>query len=261
MAHAQHPLTARPRLRQDIVVRQFQLKDAAQVYALLEEGFVYGPESPRNTALQRNLSSPIACAAYAGFSLGLGCLTLAKENHLFQIGGATLCLATATLFVWVRKSITDMFLGVCTTARTTDMGDIIKAYDIPVAAGEPQGPGGFFVAVIESPEHKSSEIVGYVGLDYHTNADPSSAEVRRMIVSMHHRRRGVGSVLMTAVLNHAQRLSPPLTTLDLETTEFQPGPRKMYEKHGFSFVGTRVMRLPAFQMTVLRFRRPLSMDE
>jgi hypothetical protein len=46
------------------------------------------------------------------------------------------------------------------------MANITEAYEIPSAVGSPkeQGPGGFWVAVLESPERNTSEVVGYVGL-------------------------------------------------------------------------------------------------
>ncbi|KAJ7766981.1 hypothetical protein DFH07DRAFT_736956 [Mycena maculata] len=57
-------------------------------------------------------------------------------------------------------------------------------------------------------------------------------------------------------MDHARGRSPPLETLDLETSEFQPGARKLYEKHGFSVVGSHVMRTgPLFSMKVFRFHR------
>jgi ribosomal protein S18 acetylase RimI-like enzyme len=176
-----------------------------------------------------------------------------------------------------------MFVDFCANARATDMADICHSYEVPipvdgVQAPVPQGPAGFWVAAIESPESKTSEVVGYLGLGwcifYHASmwpdftsridyrggataiSDPSTGELRRMIVSMNHRRRKIGSLLMTAAMDHARRHMPPLETLDLETSEFQPGARKLYEKYGFSFVGTRTLRSsPLFSMTVLRFRR------
>ncbi|KAJ6546179.1 acyl-CoA N-acyltransferase [Mycena vulgaris] len=246
----------------DIIVRQFQPKDAPQVHALLVEGLVYGPESPRNTALRRNLSSTLSCATYTGFALGLVCLS--STNYVFRFGGVALSFGAAALFFYVRRSITKMFIEYCATARNTDMADISASYEItPSVDGakslSAQGPGGFWVAAIESPENKTSEVVGYLGLDYHANADPTSGELRRMIVSMHHRRRRIGSLLITAVMDHARRLSPPLETLDLETSEFQPGARKLYENFGFTYVGTRVICGGALvSMKALRFRRKLT---
>ncbi|KAJ6550148.1 acyl-CoA N-acyltransferase [Mycena capillaripes] len=216
-------------------------------------------ESPHNTAQRRNLYGRISCVSYAGFALGLGCLS--RTNFTVRIGGAILCLATTALFVYMRRTITKMFVHFCATARKTDMENITHSYEIPISVDgvqtpSEQGPAGFWVAVIESPENKTSEVVGYLGLDYRANSDPSSGELRRMIVSMHHRRRRIGSLLITAAMDHARRHSPPLQTLDLETTEFQPGALKLYEGHGYSLVGTRMMRMgPLFSMTVFRLRR------
>ncbi|KAJ7794930.1 hypothetical protein B0H14DRAFT_2532659 [Mycena olivaceomarginata] len=250
-----------PRSGGDIIIRQFHPKDADQVHALLIEGLVYGPESPHNIAQTRNLSSRISCLAYFGCALGLWCLC--SRNIVLRISGGALSLGAAALFIYMRRSITKMFVKFCANARATDMEDICHSYDVPlsvdgVRSPPPQGPAGFWVAAIESHENKTSEVVGYLGLDYRSGAavNPSSGELRRMIVSMNHRRRKIGSLLITAAVDHARRHMPPLETLDLETTEFQPGARKLYENHGFFLVGSRIMRMgPLFSMTVLRFRR------
>jgi ribosomal protein S18 acetylase RimI-like enzyme len=93
-------------------------------------------------------------------------------------------------------------------------------------------------------------------VDYRASPDSSSGELRRMIVSMRHRRRRIASLLITATIDHARRHAPPLETLDLETTEFQPGARKLYEKHGFAVVGSRIIRMgPLVSATVFRLRR------
>jgi hypothetical protein len=61
------------------------------------------------------------------------------------------------------------------------------------------------------------------------------------------------------MLDHAQRLAPLLETLELEISEFQPGARRLYEKHGFSLVETRVIPTkPLFSFNVLRLRKRLA---
>ncbi|KAJ6458933.1 acyl-CoA N-acyltransferase [Mycena vitilis] len=248
-----------PRASGDIIIRRFQPRDAAQVHAMLVEGLVYGPESPHNTAQQRSFTSRVSRVAYLGFALGIACLW--RNTLAFRITGAALCLGAVAVFLHMRHSIRKVFNGFCATARETDMADIPTTYDVPISldgvhSPTTQGPGAFWVAAIESPVGKSSEVVGYLGLDYRAIADPSFGELRRMIVSMKHRRRGIGSLLITAALDHARRHAPPYETLDLETTEFQPGARKLYENHGFVLVGTRIVRMgPLFSMTVLRLRR------
>ncbi|KAJ6459062.1 acyl-CoA N-acyltransferase, partial [Mycena sanguinolenta] len=242
----------------DIVIRQFQTKDADQVHALLVEGLVYGPESPRNVAQRRNLLSRISCFAYFGWTVGLSSCFW-STNHVVRITGGALALCATVLFTYRRCAITKMFLHFCATARATDMADIVRTYEVPVSADRmkpPQGPSAFWVAVIESPDHSTSEIVGYLGLDYNANPDPSSAELRRLIVSARHRRRRIASLLMSAALAHARLHKPLLTTLELETTEFQAGARRLYENLGFCLVGSRIIQIsPVFAVTVIRLRR------
>ncbi|KAF7360064.1 hypothetical protein MVEN_00734500 [Mycena venus] len=243
----------------DIVIRQFQPEDAEQIHALFLEGLVYAPDSAHNVAQHRNLSSRVSCLAYLGFALGLGCLF--RNNIAVRVGGGALTLGATALFVHVRRTITKFWVDVCARTRETDLGDITHFYDLPLPANptqasEPQGPSGFWVAVIESPEDKSSEVVGYLGFDYRLNPDPSSGELRHMIVSMNHRRRRIGSLLLAAVVNHARRHAPPIETLDLAITEFQPGAWKFYENNRFSSVGTRIMKIgPLLSMTVSRLSR------
>jgi hypothetical protein len=61
------------------------------------------------------------------------------------------------------------------------------------------------------------------------------------------------------MLDHAQRLAPLLETLELEMSEFQPGARRLYEKHGFSLVETRFIPTKSlFSFNVLRLRKRLA---
>ncbi|KAJ7706504.1 hypothetical protein B0H16DRAFT_1746955 [Mycena metata] len=186
----QPPTVAVPRPGGDVTIRQFQPRDAAQVHALLVEGLVYGPESPRNAALQQNLTRGISCVSYLGVLLGLSCVW--QQDLALRLAGSVLALGSAALFTYVRKVTTKLFVDFCAKARETDMADIMHSYEIPVSADAAQGPGGFWVAAIESPDKKTSEVVGYLGFDYRVDPDPTSGELRRMIVSMNHRRRKIG---------------------------------------------------------------------
>ncbi|KAJ7896644.1 hypothetical protein B0H14DRAFT_2678173 [Mycena olivaceomarginata] len=220
-----------PRPGGDIIIRQFHPKDADQVHALLIEGLVYGREThrdplfarnhPHNTAQARNLSSRISCLAYFGCALGLWCLC--SRNIVLRISGGALTLGATALFIYMRRSITKMFVDFCANARATDMADICHSYEVA-------NPSGC--------KNLGSDTAGGAT----AISDPSTGELRRMIVSMNHRRRKIGSLL------HDRGDGP-------RTCEFQPGARKLYEKYGFSFVGTRTLRSsPLFSMTVLRFQ-------
>ncbi|KAJ7622863.1 hypothetical protein B0H17DRAFT_1112319 [Mycena rosella] len=257
MAEANPSAVVVPRDNGDIIVRQFEPEDASQVYALLLEGFVYGPESACNTALRKSLFGPVSYATYGGFAVGLSCLFV--KERVFQLGGAALCLGAASVFIYMRRCITETFVAYCATARKTDMADIPAYYGIPASADSEQGPGGFWVAAIDSPDRRTSEVVGFLGLDYRVKADPTCGELRRLIVSMRHRRRRIGSLLVTAAIDHARNHSPPLKTLDLETSECQPGAQKLYKNYGFSVVSSRVMSLGSLSsMIVFRFCRTVA---
>ncbi|KAJ7266278.1 hypothetical protein C8J57DRAFT_1619620 [Mycena rebaudengoi] len=188
---------------------------------------------------------------------GLGFLS--RNNYIPRLTGAALVLGSAAAFFYARRRINRWFVNFCATARKTDMEDIPESYGIPFGADnihlpQQQGPGGFWVAVLGFPESKTPEVVGYVGLDYCSNTDPTSAELRRMIVSPRHRRRRIGSLLMPALMDHARSRAPPLKTHELETiqNEFQPGPLKLYESYGFRVVGKRAVRVtPFFDMTMV----------
>jgi ribosomal protein S18 acetylase RimI-like enzyme len=74
-------------------------------------------------------------------------------------------------------------------------------------------------------------------LDHHATADPTCSQLRHLIVSSHHRRRKIGTVLINAAIEHARSCTPPLGMLELEVSEFEPEARSWYERLGFSVVG------------------------
>ncbi|KAJ7314503.1 hypothetical protein DFH08DRAFT_972903 [Mycena albidolilacea] len=202
--------------------------------------------------------SPRCCA----FTLGLG--GLCSGSLALRIAGTAFSTAATALLICARRSITGFFVNFCAIARETDIADIARTYGVPLSAAgthsapEP-GPSGFWVAATESQDRLTSEVVGFLGLDHHANVDLNSSVLRRLVVSPHHRRRKIGTLLLAAVLDYVHRLAPPLEILELEMSEFQPGARRLYEKHGFSLVETRVIRTkPLFSLNVLRLRKRLA---
>ncbi|KAJ7668174.1 hypothetical protein B0H17DRAFT_224054 [Mycena rosella] len=183
-----------------IVIRQYRAEDAEQVHAILVEGLVYGAGSPRNTALRKALYRPVSFAAVASLIIGLVCLAQIADPAP-RLLGAALCLGVAATFAVIHLAITQFFLRLCTIARATDMRNIPAAYDIP----QPGAPnGGFWVAALDYGHDKRSEVVGYIGLKCES---PASGTLRRMFVAVQHRRRGIGSMLLTAAMAHALRIS------------------------------------------------------
>ncbi|KAJ7835099.1 acyl-CoA N-acyltransferase [Mycena olivaceomarginata] len=236
------------------IIRQFQPKDTPQVHALMSEGLVHGADSPCNVALRRNVGSRIACICYTLFALGVWMLSGASS--LSRAGGIAICISSAALFFYARWSIKNFFLEVCAIALKADLADITAAYKLSPHIYPKPDPNGFWVAVSETSGQHCSQVIGFLGLEYPVREDPSSAELRRMFISMHHRRRGVASQLIRTALSHAQQFNPPLRTLVLETSEFQLAAQRLYEKHGFVFAERRVMRMGLLSsVSMLRFRR------
>ncbi|KAJ7888192.1 hypothetical protein B0H14DRAFT_3127420 [Mycena olivaceomarginata] len=171
-----------PRPGGDIIIRQFHPKDADQRNH---------PITPhrRGTSPAAFRASHILVRAGVMVSLQQEYRPSNKRRHIDSRSHRTVHLYATVHYKNVR--------GLCANARATDMADICHSYEVPipvdgVQAPVPQGPAGFWVAAIESPESKTSEVVGYLGLDYRGGAtaisDPSTGELRRMIVSMNHRR-------------------------------------------------------------------------
>ncbi|KAJ7055888.1 acyl-CoA N-acyltransferase [Mycena amicta] len=269
----------------DIVIRQFLPKDYDQISVLLDEGLALGPGSAGRAAARRSLSRPVAICAYVAFIFGSILSGYAYLNssgrtlsifvlvdgvtQALQLAGIAICLAALAALVYLRYSVRQALLDYCSLARQTDLKDIMAYYRIAPRqafvkegwvpespSARTMGPSGFWVAVIQSPYGEGAdEVVGYVGLDYQLS-NPTVAIIRRMIVSSKLRRRRLGSLLLNTVLAHAAAHSPPLTALELETSECQPASRALYEKFGFAVVSVRWMSLGALDgMKILRFRR------
>ncbi|KAJ7073636.1 acyl-CoA N-acyltransferase [Mycena amicta] len=240
--------------KSEIVIRQYLPKDYDQVYALLDVGFAVGPGSPGAAAFAKSLWTPAALASYAFFLAG--CFL---SLNTAPILGLTLCLLAVGTILYLRHGAAQAFRNFCKNARQTDMQDITAYYQI--SAGQALTPAGFWVAVIQGD---IDEVVGFFGME-HLPSRPTVGHLRRMIVSPHHRRRRIGSLIIQAIIAHAQKHSPngaiggPLTRLELETSVYQPPARALYEKHGFRVVGSRIMPLARpgllHSVQVLRLQR------
>ncbi|KAJ7073638.1 acyl-CoA N-acyltransferase [Mycena amicta] len=248
-----------PHPRDKITIRQYLPQDRDQVFAMLDVGFALGPGSPGQIAVRKALATPAAFVSYAMFLLGLMLPFVAGA----PLSGLPLCLSAIVIFLYLRRAPRQTMLQVCEEARQTDMRDIAEYYQI--TRGQALGPAGFWVAVIEAESRGGvDEIVGFFGME-HLPGQPKLGHLRRMIVAPKHRRRRIGSLIITAMIAHAQKHSPkgspggPLTTLELETSVYQPAARALYEKHGFRVIGSRFLPLawPGFlhRVEMVRYRR------
>ncbi|KAF7305645.1 hypothetical protein HMN09_00818100 [Mycena chlorophos] len=229
--------TAAPQKNGQIIIRQYRPEDHDQVYALLDVGFAFGPNSPGEAAIQKAHTTPAAFVAYAAI---LGGLAYTIRTCSFTATAVSAIAFGALMLVYLRYGASQAFHDFCDAARRTDMRDIVAHYQV---AQHPQTPAGFWVAAIEGGlEDGMDEIVGFFGME-HLPSRPTIGHLRRMIVSPYHRRRRIGSLLIQAIIAHAQQHAHVLQTLELETSAYQPPARALYEKHGFRVVSQRPMRL------------------
>ncbi|KAJ7754145.1 acyl-CoA N-acyltransferase [Mycena maculata] len=204
-------------------------------------------------AKRRFLSKAPSVISYLLGSVGVG--LIARGGHWRSptaAAGAFICAAGIGLFTAVQRGIVRGLTTFCEDALKADMRDIGAHYRAPAA---------FFVAARpRSTDTKKAveeeEVVGYVGLEYQPDKDASVAEVRRMIVSAKHRRRGIAVRLMHALIAHAEAL-PGLQYIELGTSEFQPGAQRMYEKLGWQLVSVERAGNWLGSLELRHFRRPV----
>ncbi|KAJ7779685.1 hypothetical protein B0H16DRAFT_723883 [Mycena metata] len=234
----------------DIYIRQFRPSDFPQVRDLLLEVSVTGKGSVASVVKRGFLFKAPSVAAYLFVGAGL---TLAWKLPVEEwisatgVGAATLLALGCTTFVLLRIWITHAMRGFCEEALAGDMRDIATHYGPPAA---------FFVAVrpteklhsdadLKAGEKESEKILGCVALEYLPERDASAAEIRHMLVSVNHRRRGLASRLILETIQHAETM-PGVESIKLSTTEFQLGAQLLYEGFGWECeavhrVGNRIV--------------------
>ncbi|KAK9687571.1 N-acetyltransferase [Basidiobolus ranarum] len=114
-----------------------------------------------------------------------------------------------------------------------DLKDIKTYYRLEESEDEngerklvPTSDSQFWVCTLDE------EVVGFVALDYQVDANGRQVwELRRMIVSPHHRKMGIAKLLITTLLNWARDRGA--TDVELMTSEIQAGAMKLYERFGW----------------------------
>ncbi len=98
-----------------------------------------------------------------------------------------------------------------------------------VRPGVTAGTRAVFVAMVEG------RLVGTVQLAWDTPPNqPHRADVAKLLIHPHHRRRGLARALMAALEAHARRLGRPLLTLDTRTGD---AAEPLYLGLGYTAIG------------------------
>ncbi|PPQ88129.1 hypothetical protein CVT25_004885 [Psilocybe cyanescens] len=208
-------------------IRPFRPSDFEQVHN----------DSLWRRAMRAQYRAPLSFFSYSLIICGLLMFTRQTENLPASRTGILIAVAGAFLFSLHRLLLEFGLKRIVRQNLECDLKDIARHYNlIKTTSGEheyiPYGKSGFWVAEIEGEEHKS-EIVGTVGLDSSTSEDPTSSELRRMVVSRHCRRKGVACQLIKTLLAHAR--AHATKSIFLSTSFYQDEAITMYKAFGWRF--------------------------
>lgn len=283
-----------PPSKNDVRIRNFRVSDSDSVRELFMLGMARGrvypftskfcdssdshfkAGSPRRLALQKNL---FEWASYLAYSLILGCLVLTAQYPERRILGSSLSISVAVLFFGYRWMLSEFFITYYNNClKTGDLADISRFYQMkPTNPDEqkelgPVGPSEFWVAEREHLDGRGPEIVGFVGLgrfsvcicssitqtkitDCHLKDGKMRAELRRMVVSPHHRRLGIAALLIRTVIAHARKHQ--ISAVHLSTGHFQHAAIRMYKKFGWVEIQRSCYREGIIKVILLEYRLDL----
>ncbi|KAG6822808.1 hypothetical protein H0H92_012499, partial [Tricholoma furcatifolium] len=204
-----------------------------------------GPSSPRRLALESSLTKPTNQVAYlltvAGLSIALG-----SKSHIIKILGGLVSSGALASFCAYRYLVSKVYTDLYDKWFKEDLADIATYYRmVPAQTGSedlvPSSDNGFWVAECDRPEG-GTEIVGCVALDCTKVKDGvPHAELRRMLVSPNHRRKGIASLLLNTLLGHARDRN--ISTLHLTTTEYQKAAINAYKTSRWIETGRTPIRI------------------
>ena len=87
-------------------------------------------------------------------------------------------------------------------------------------------------------------LIGFVQLGdapAHVSEQPGDQELRRLYVTAHRQRRGSGTALLRAALDHPRAVEAPRIWLDVWVRN--EGAQRLYRRHGFEVVGERTFEV------------------
>ncbi|KIJ94013.1 hypothetical protein K443DRAFT_111193 [Laccaria amethystina LaAM-08-1] len=213
--------------------------------------------SPRQTALRAQFTHPSSIVIYALFIGGLA-LSLGPSTRVI---GSLLCLSLFGTFAGQRWLLSRFYISYCENSLRADLADIGKHYCVSESEGTRDAQSSascFWVVEAYSDETGYCEIVGTVGLDSSTKDDQNTAELRRMAVSPHHRRLGIGQLLAITLIAHARERG--LASVFLTTTSYQAPAIRLYERMGWVVQRRTAVwsLLPTFELALVDMKLDLT---
>ncbi|TFK35524.1 acyl-CoA N-acyltransferase [Crucibulum laeve] len=258
----------------ELRIRPYRDADSDEVQRLFYTAMGTGPGSPYRLALHALPYQPAAYVTYAVFGSAL----LLFNKPSFRLLGFGLSLGAGTAFFLYRRYLFKACMDYCQSCLDSDLADIGGHYgmrDNPAIFHDEMGAvevakeppeilssarscsNRFWVVedLSQPQEGQRNAIIGSVGLDGSNCEDPSVAEMRRMVVSPYHRRRGIGALLVRTVLDHARKYN--ISTILLTSTTYQPGAIKMYANFGWKPTGKKILLDRVTNMYLMKFKLDL----
>lgn len=233
--------------------------------------------SPGRNAINHYSTRVSTYLAYALIIAGLVLTTLYTSN-LARTLGVLICITSSVYLALLFYHCKRAFRSYYDQCLQDDLADIAQHYRLVAIKSSnngldwvPSGASGFWVA--EGVTADGYDIVGSVALgaspqlcmlhctnvasaiDASSAGEPGTGELRRMLVSPRHRRRGVGAKLSQTLLAHAREHK--LSSLVLTTTNFQPDAIRMYESGGWIFASARIVRSGLVAVRMITYRKSL----
>ncbi|KAJ3879197.1 acyl-CoA N-acyltransferase, partial [Lentinula edodes] len=257
-------------------VRIFRKSDSEAVRRLFKTCMMIGEGAPARTHLAATTRSPSFLYTFALLIISIT-VEVTKLSRFLPVSYLDVTVAAIALLAlfylcYSIYSAVGFYIQFGLTCLRTDLKDIQGHYNLCQVTSisnenakdpelETTSMKGFWVAEIMSPVTNKAEIVGCISLGDPPpppfTSGPGTTELRRMIVSPHHRRRGIARALIQACEAHATTSKHKLTAIVLRTTFYQPHARQLYTKLGYRIVLEQDLRFGNDNVHVFLYRKDL----
>ncbi|KAJ3905500.1 acyl-CoA N-acyltransferase [Lentinula edodes] len=256
-------------------VRIFRKSDSEAVRRLFTTCMMIGEGAPARAHLAATTRSPSFLCAFALLIISITVEVTTLSSFLpayLDVTVAAIALLVLLYLCYSIYSAVGFYIQFGLTCLRTDLKNIQGHYNLCQVTStsnensedpelEATSMKGFWVAEIVSPVTNKAEIVGCISLGDPPpppfTSGPGTTELRRMIVSPYHRRRGIARALIEACEAHATTSKHKLTAIVLRTTFYQPHARQLYTKLGYKIVLEKDFRFGIDNVHVFLYRKDL----
>ncbi|KAJ3933318.1 MAG: acyl-CoA N-acyltransferase [Lentinula lateritia] len=270
------PITLTSSESSAVRVRIFRKSDSEAVRRLFTTCMMIGEGAPARAHLAATTRSPSFLCAFALFIISITVEVTTLSSFLPaasypDVTVAAIALLTLLYLCYSIYSAVGFYIQFGLTCLRTDLKDIQGHYNLCQVTSTSNGNSnpeleatsmkGFWVAEIVSPVTNKAEIVGCISLGDPPpppfTSGPGTTELRRMIVSPYHRRRGIARALIEVCEAHATTSKHKLTAIVLRTTFYQPHARRLYTRLGYKIVLEKDLRFGNDNVHVFLYRKDL----